>query len=57
MRDYYILDERIKPDARGQLGGVKIEKRGGARVVKMTAAQAQYYLDHGAIGINPPKPK
>jgi hypothetical protein len=48
-RNYEIIDERAVGDARGELGGVKIENRGGKRIVSMSAAQAKWFLEHGTI--------
>jgi hypothetical protein len=49
--EFVIVDERIKPDAMGSLGGQRIYERDGLRYVKMTPRQAQYFLDHRAIAV------
>lgn len=49
---YRIINDRIRPDARGQLGGVRIEKVDGKRIVRMTPAQARWYLEAGAIELD-----
>ncbi|WP_065755200.1 hypothetical protein [Bradyrhizobium paxllaeri] len=53
---YVIIDDRIKPDALGQLGGVKVETRGDKRIVQMTPGQAKWYLENGAIKLDAPAP-
>lgn len=54
--DYEVIDKSI-PTHVG-IGGVKInEIPGGQRVVAMTPAQAQLFLDHGVIRPIADKPK
>lgn len=56
-QEYEIIDPRVKPDAAGTLGGVVVIKRDGQQFVRMTRAQAQWYLDHGtikAVGVSQP---
>jgi hypothetical protein len=48
-RQYYVLD----PHVGAYLGGVSVEASGSGRVVRMSPAQAQYFVDHGTIGERP----
>jgi hypothetical protein len=48
-KEYEIVDPLVKPDAAGTLGGVVIVEKDGKKIVRMTRAQAQWYLDHGTI--------
>jgi hypothetical protein len=48
-REYEIVDPLVKPDAAGTLGGVVIVEKDGKKIVRMTRAQAQWYLDHRTI--------
>ncbi len=48
-QEYEIVDPQVKPDAAGSLGGVVIVNRDGKKIVRMTRAQAQWFLDHGTI--------
>jgi hypothetical protein len=52
---YVIVDDRIKPDALGQLGGVPVVKRGDKLTVQMTPAQAKWYLENSAIKPDQPE--
>ena len=52
---YVIIDERIKPDALGQLGGVRVDRRGDKLTVQMTPGQAKWYLENGAIKLEQPE--
>lgn len=58
-QEYEIIDPQVKPDAAGTLGGVVVVERDGKKIVRMTRAQAQWYLDHGtirAVSAGPPAP-
>lgn len=46
---YLITDPHHKPDLRGQLGGVKVERIGGKQYVTMTERQARFYCDQGKL--------
>jgi hypothetical protein len=48
-QEYEIIDPTVKPDLAGTLGGVVVIERNGKKIVRMTRAQAQWYLDHGTI--------
>jgi hypothetical protein len=48
-QEYEIVDPTVKPDLAGTLGGVVVIERDGKKIVRMTRAQAQWYLDHGTI--------
>lgn len=48
-RDYEITNDKARGDMAGQLGGVKIEQRGDKRIVRMSANQAKWFLEHGQI--------
>jgi hypothetical protein len=48
-QEYEIVDPTVKPDLAGTLGGVVVIERNGKKIVRMTRAQAQWYLDHGTI--------
>jgi hypothetical protein len=48
-KEYEIVDPTVKPDMAGTLGGVVLVKRDGKMFVRMTKAQAMWYLDHGTI--------
>jgi hypothetical protein len=50
-KEYEIIDPLVKPDAAGTLGGVVIVEKDGKKIVRMTRAQAQWYLDHGTIKV------
>ena len=48
-KEYKIVDPHFVPDIRGELGGVKVVKRGTDQIVLMSDAQAKYFLDSGSI--------
>jgi hypothetical protein len=49
INEYHVYDDRIK-----DVGGVVVTDRGdGGRVVRLSAGQAQYLVDQGAIGLQP----
>jgi hypothetical protein len=48
-QEFEIVDPTVKPDMAGTLGGVVVIERDGKQIVRMTRAQAQWYLDHGTI--------
>ena len=47
--EYMITDPHHRPDLRGEFAGAKVYYRGGNQFVKLTASQAQFYLDGGAL--------
>jgi hypothetical protein len=47
--EYQITHPTHKPDLRGEFAGVKVYRRGGKQFVKLSPAQAKFYLDQGAI--------
>lgn len=49
VREYRITDPHHQPDIRGELGGVKVIRRGSDQIVRMTEKQAQWWIDQGAI--------
>ena len=50
QRDAYeITDPFHKPDLNGEFAGAKVKSEGGKQIVRLTKAQAQFYLDQGAI--------
>lgn len=54
---YRITDPHHKPDLRGQFGGIKVDRHGPHQVVRMTAKQARFFLDQGALEpMAPPEP-
>lgn len=55
--EYRVIDDRIKPDLRGEMGGVRMYSRDGQRYVAMTAEQARYFLEQGAIAKAEAAPK
>ena len=48
-KEYYVLDQRVG----SELAGVKVTTRDNDRVVVMSPAQAQYFVDQGTIGEKP----
>lgn len=50
-REYEITNDKARGDMAGQLGGVKIEQRGDKRIVRMSANQAKWFVEHGQIKI------
>lgn len=48
-RDYEILDPDHRPDLRGEFAGAKVQQRGDKQIVNLNDAQAQFYLDQGAL--------
>lgn len=56
-QEYVVIDDRVTPDARGELGGARMYERKGEdgevrRFVKMTPRQAQWYIEHRAISLD-----
>ena len=49
LKTYYIFDAGVKD----VLGGVKVKQIGDQRTVQLTAQQAQYWIQVGAIGEQP----
>jgi hypothetical protein len=47
--EYEILDPSHTPDLHGQLAGGKVYFRGGKQYVRISEAQAQFYLDSGSL--------
>lgn len=47
-RAYYVLIPGM-----AEIGGHAVEERGGERIVRLTEAQAQYWLDQAVIGEQP----
>lgn len=48
-KEYRIVDPHFIPDMRGELGGVKVTRRGTDQFVVMSDTQAKFYIDGGAI--------
>lgn len=48
-RDYVIVDPGHRPDMRGEFGGAKVALVAGKQVVRLSEAQAKFYLDSGVI--------
>jgi hypothetical protein len=48
LREFYVRTAGVK-----EVGGRPVKMRGQDRVVLLTAAQAEYWLDQGAIGQSP----
>lgn len=48
-REYETCDPQAKPDAAGNFAGVRARKQGNKLIVRLTEAQAKFYLDQGTI--------
>ncbi len=48
-KDYVIIDPAHKPDLRGEFAGAKVTYVGGQQMVRLSDAQAKFYLDQGTI--------
>ena len=54
---YEITDPAHTPDLHGEFAGGKVESSGGKQRVRLTAAQAQFYLDQGTLKLADEKAK
>lgn len=50
-QEYEIVDPGVKADSSGNMGGQRVYSKDNKRYVKMTAKQAEWYLQHGAIAL------
>jgi hypothetical protein len=54
--EYVITDPNHHPDLRGEFAGARVYRRGEQQLVRLTPAQAQFYLDQGGLEpLNPPE--
>lgn len=50
-REYHITDAAHRPDLRGEFAGAKVRTSQGRHVVSLSARQAKFYLDQGALSL------
>jgi hypothetical protein len=48
-KEYEIVDPSHRPDLRGQFAGQPVLRRGLKQIVRLTDAQAKFYMDQGGI--------
>jgi hypothetical protein len=48
-REYKIADPHHKPDLNGELGGARVYMKNGVQYVRLTPAQAKFYVDSGSL--------
>jgi hypothetical protein len=54
--EYVITDPAHHPDLRGEFAGAKVQRRGEQQIVRLTPAQAKFYIDQGGLEpLNPPE--
>jgi hypothetical protein len=55
---YEVVDPMHQPDMNGELAGGKVYRVGEKQFVRLTAAQARFYLDSASIvEVKPEEPK
>jgi hypothetical protein len=47
--EYVITDPHHHPDLRGEFANAKVYRRGEHQLVRLTPAQAKFYIDQGGL--------